>query len=102
MILNFPKTVRKTKLTKRVCPRPLVHPFPSMKHVRMVANVARTMHEYGGVDAAERHLTWHLEIHCDRLLSFHVPEPEVEAECRSFAAAAWKRYFEIVDQLGVA
>jgi hypothetical protein len=83
-------------------PAATVAAFPSARHVRIVANVARTMTEFCTIDAAERHLMWHLNVYWSRLEKFGVAEDAIEAECRAFAIAAWRKYQQTIDRMGAA
>lgn len=80
----------------------IVHAFPSARHATMVGMISTLMFEAGDLDAAEEQLLSHLEICWDRLEEFGVDCDEIEAECRLFARAAWRRYQQLQREAGVA
>lgn len=69
-----------------------VVPFPSARHVRHLPNVVARMRECSDFDGAKDHLTWHVDMWWDRLLTLGVSDRDAESDCRAFVAAALEQY----------
>jgi hypothetical protein len=65
-----------------------IHPFPAVRHVRMIRNIAKHMAHLGDAEA-ERYLVWHFDVEWGRLIECGVSEEEIETYIFTTPRAIW-------------